>query len=70
MLRHRDEYYPLFKKGHLLEEGGIADQPARSMDLLRTWEALEQRSESRLREILHPKDAQGAAGSGGPETVD
>lgn len=29
--RHLNEYYPFYEDGHLLVDGGVSDQPARSM---------------------------------------
>lgn len=39
--RHVHEYYPLYKDGHLLVAGGVADQPARYLDYMRTIGAVE-----------------------------
>jgi hypothetical protein len=44
---HRTELYPLFRKGHLLNAGGLADQSARYLSFMRycdrTADAVEDR---------------------------
>lgn len=34
MARYVDQYYPAWQAGHLLTEGGIADQPARYLSMI------------------------------------
>lgn len=55
--RHRDVYHPPYEKhGTLIEPGGLADQPARSVDMLLEIDHLEAKSRRRYEE-LRPKDA-------------
>lgn len=39
--RHVNEYYPLYKDGHLLVAGGVSDQPARYLEYMRLISAME-----------------------------
>lgn len=48
------EYYPLYKAGHLLTEGGIADQPARYMDYMQAIERIQVKVQAKWEE-LRPK---------------
>lgn len=44
--RMQVQYYPLYKRGHLLAGGGVEDQPAKYMDYMLLLEATENRWEA------------------------
>lgn len=46
--RMQYEYFPMFKLGHLLEDGGLANQPARYVDYMRHLHALDRRVQANL----------------------
>jgi hypothetical protein len=52
--RYVDLYYPSYKDGHLLTRGGIADQPARYLELIRLIRGMEDDVEAKWDE-LRPK---------------
>jgi hypothetical protein len=49
--RHIDTYYPAYKAGHLLEDGGIGQQPARYIALVQRIDAIDTKTDERYREI-------------------
>lgn len=42
------EYFPHYQRGHLLEAGGLADQPARYVAWMRALAAMDARFQARL----------------------
>jgi hypothetical protein len=53
--RYAATYYPLYRDGHLLVEGGIADQPARYLELLGVMRDIDHEMERKAAELLAPK---------------
>jgi hypothetical protein len=41
----RTELYPLYREGHLLESGGLADQPARYLAYMRHFDTMARASD-------------------------
>lgn len=56
VLRWKDQYYPLFRKGKLLVPGGIAAQPARWLDAMLFLESIEKRQETKFVEIRREEE--------------
>jgi hypothetical protein len=56
VIRWRDLYYPLYKKGHLLLTGGVAEQPARYLEAMQYLEGLDSVISRKFIEIKYPKD--------------
>ena len=56
ILRWKNEYFPLFRKGKLLVPGGIAEQPARWLSAMLFLESLEKRQESKFVEIRRKEE--------------
>ena len=56
ILRWKDQYYPLFRKGQLLVPGGIAAQPARWLEAMLFLESIEKRQETKFVEIRRKED--------------
>jgi hypothetical protein len=48
--RYRDTYYPAYNDGHLLVAGGIADQPARYLDIVMALRTNEERMQRKFEE--------------------
>lgn len=57
IIRWRDLYFPLYKKGHLLVAGGVSDQPARYLEAMQYLECLEAKIDKRYMQIKYPKDS-------------
>jgi hypothetical protein len=49
--RYVDAYYPAYEDKHLLVAGGIADQPARYIDLIQLIRAIDRKTEAKYRAI-------------------
>lgn len=49
--RHADVYFPAYRNGHLLVAGGVADQPARYLELMGMIGAMESRVQEKYAEI-------------------
>ena len=56
VVRWRDVYYPLYRKGHLLVAGGVSEQPARYLEAMQYLERLEAVIEKKYVQIKYPKD--------------
>lgn len=54
--RYSTTYYPYRKAGALLELAGIADQPARYLALIRTFQEVESLVETKFIEITKPRN--------------
>ena len=52
----RTELYPLYREGHLLEGGGVADQPARYMEFMREFDGVATASEAAYHKHMHGGD--------------
>ena len=59
VIRMRMELFPLFEKGLLLVKGGVADQPARYVEYMRTIEDLNGQVKAKLNQSAeeHARDA-------------
>lgn len=49
--RYVDIYYPAYEDKHLLVAGGLADQPARYVDLIQLVRRIDRETESKFHEI-------------------
>jgi hypothetical protein len=54
--RHAEEYFPDYEAGHLLVEGGSADQPALTMDYMRTLKGMRAAQERKWVAIQEEND--------------
>jgi hypothetical protein len=59
--RHLDTYYPLYRDGHLLEAGGVGDQPARYLDYMIAIRSTEEGVQMKLDE-MREKERETAGG--------
>jgi hypothetical protein len=53
--RYMDQYYPAYRDHHLLVAGGIADQPARYLELIRLVGAIDREMEAKYLEVKEKK---------------
>lgn len=62
LLAELEEYsttlYPMYRDGHLLTAGGVGDQPARYVDVIRTIEEAAHHSELKYFELTTPQKEQ------------
>lgn len=56
VLRWKHTYFPLYEKGHLLVDGGIADQPARWLEAMLYLENLSARMDAKHVELTRPPE--------------
>jgi hypothetical protein len=49
--RYVDRYYPAYEDQHLLVAGGIADQPARYVELIQLVRAIDRETEAKYHKI-------------------
>jgi hypothetical protein len=49
--RYVDVYFPAYEDKHLLVEGGIADQPARYVELIQLVRAIDRKTEAKYHAI-------------------
>lgn len=50
--RYAGTYYPAYKAGHRLTDGGIGDQPSRYLELIGVFREVESQIEAKLIEIM------------------
>ena len=55
--QHVGTYWPAYKAGHLLVAGGIADQPARYVDMMHAIADVVERSDDKYLELTKPPEA-------------
>ena len=53
--RHVTTYYPAYRDGHLLVEGGVADQPARYLAIVRQLRESEETQERKYLETIQER---------------
>lgn len=58
ILRWKQLYFPLYRKGNLLVEGGISEQPARWLEAMQFLEELQSRMEAKYVELNETEDAE------------
>jgi hypothetical protein len=56
----RLEHYPEYERGVLFRAGGIADQPARYLELMRRIDSMKNATEAKYLKLLEEKDEPGA----------
>lgn len=49
--RYVDTYYPAYRDGHLLVKGGLADQPARYLEILGVIAAVDSQVQQKALEL-------------------
>lgn len=54
--RYTETYYPAYKDGHLLVRGGVADQPARYLDIINLTRDLEHAVDAKAAELARKPD--------------
>lgn len=57
--RMRLEYYPLYTAGHLLVEGGVADQPALYLAYMREIDDLAKLTDLKAKQLDQPDGGEG-----------
>lgn len=63
-MRHEHVYFPAYEKGFLLEEGGLADQPAKYVDYMVFIERVEGAVKEKYREIVGAQNGDPPQGDG------
>lgn len=54
--RYDDVLFPAYEEGHLLVHGGIADQPARYLEMIRLFRNTQARVDVEYEKATRPKD--------------